>query len=405
MPSLRTLVGAAFCASIAQTVSATINPTACYADNCLRALRGLASKSYERVSTDCSGYVWATVTQSVVTAYATQTDTVTLTTETEIVIPETVYETSVQVVTETRSDSTVLVTQTFPDPFAGVTARGIAGRTLSTTSPIPSYASACTSGARYASACSCWGVLASVATDASTTTITERVTETTYVTTPNNAATVEVTQIVTEATTTTVNVEYTAFAIAVTSADEGFPYERFEPSQVALYIDMTYGVWEIWGGRGGSSIRQPDGRIYYPDNASRWYHYCTPTQVNEDTGETYEAPAGAMFINSFPGASASISGQELTCNWGSDNDLHCSCTVSGVVYTRFTYQTDNTPLSEVMLRSGDLPATGEWEVFAKAITTNHCAGNTGLQCQGWHDPNDAPIWTSWKNRRSLGRKL
>lgn len=307
--------------------------------------------------------------------------------------------------TKTESDSTVLVTQTYPDPFSGgVTARAIAARSCSTTSPVPSYASACTSGERYASACSCFGVLASVATTASTTTVTEHVTETTYITSSIVVTTEEVTETVVEPTTTTVNVEYTAFAVAVTSADEGFPYEIFEPSQTALYIDMTYGVWEIWGGRGGSSIRQPGGKVYYPDNGARWYHYCTPTY--EDAGEVYRAPTGSMFINSFPDASTSITGQEVYCNWGSDNVLHCSCTVSGVVYNKMTYHADfgSTEKTELLFRSGPLPATGEWEVFAKAITTNHCAGDTGFQCKGWHDPNDAPIWTSWKNRRSLGRK-
>ncbi|KAF3180953.1 hypothetical protein EYR41_003372 [Orbilia oligospora] len=403
MPSFRTLVGAAFCASIVQTVTATPNPTACYADNCLRALRGFGSKSYAQVSTECSNYVWSTVTaQSVATVSETSTVGTTITTE----IREVVYETSYEVVTETNHDSTVLVTQTYPDPFSSVNARAIAARTLSIESPIPTYASACTSGARYASACSCYGIFPSVATVASTTTVIELVTTTDYVTTSDTAATEDVTQTVVESTTTVVNVQYTAFAVAVTSADEGFPREIFEPSQTALYIDMTYGIWEIWGGRGGSSIRQPDGKVYYPNQneGGRWYHYCTPTYVDTDTGEVYQAPTGSMFIDSFPGASPSITGQEVYCSWDSNSDLHCSCTVAGTTYTKMTYHADNTEKTELLLRSGALPA-GEWEVFAKAIATNHCAGNTGSICDGWHDPNDVPIWTSWKGRRSLGRKI
>ncbi|KAK6534158.1 hypothetical protein TWF281_005493 [Arthrobotrys megalospora] len=407
MPSIRNLVGAAFCASIIQGVTATPNPLACHADNCLRALRGLASKSYAQVSTDCSNYVWTTVTQSVVTVYETSTETATLSTEIEYTAAETVVETSYEVVTETASDTTVIVTQTYPDPHLGVTARAIAVRCDSTGSApdFPSYASQCTSGARYASACSCFGVPASVATAGSTTTVIEYVTETEYITSSVAVATDAVTQTSVEVSTTTVNVEYTAFAIAITEADDGFPYDRFPPGHTSLYIDLTYGPWEVWGAGGGSSIRQPDGKVYYPDARQRWYHYCTDSYVDTDTGEVYQAPTGAMFVTSFGSTSLSIAGQEVYCNWGSDNVLHCSCTVNGEAYTRMTYRDDSTILNEVLLRNGAIPAgpPAEWEIVAKAIITNHCANN-GFNCAGWHDPSYAPIWTEWKKRRSLGRR-
>ncbi|KAK6356913.1 hypothetical protein TWF718_001251 [Orbilia javanica] len=408
MPSLRSLVRAVVCASIAQTVIAAPNSTACNANNCLRALRRFGSTSYAKISTDCAGYSWATGTPSVVTVYETITATETLTTVAVATEAKTVVETSYQVVTETNSESTVIVAQSYPDPFkAGVTARAIAARDF-TPGPIPTYASACTSGERYVSACSCYGIPVGVATILSTTTVLEHVTETTYITS-SVFTTEEVAETVVEPTTTTVNVEYTSFAMAITSADEGFPYDKFGPnsSQTGVYVDMTFGRWEFWGDVGTSSIRQPDGRIYYPHLGTRWYHYCTSSYLVGSTGQYYSAPSGSMFVNSFDSASAGTPGQELSCNWGSDNVIHCSCTVDGVAYTKMTYHRNEThPVAEFTLRSGSLPATGEWQLYAKAITSEYCqdAGEDDEECWAWNNA-DGAIWTSWKSRRSLHRKI
>ncbi|KAF3317025.1 hypothetical protein TWF173_001031 [Orbilia oligospora] len=393
--SARIFVGAVLCAWVAN-VAATPNPNACHAKNCLRALRGLASKSYDRVSADCSNYVWTTMTEAA-PATVTEISTVTKVETTETI--ETITETSYEIVTSTAAASTILVTETNPDPHAAVTARDLDPRNCaSAENPIPKYASACTSGAGYASACSCFGVPASVSTVAPpAATIVEEIT-TTIITV--SSAVVHSTT--TETSTSTVGgaVEYTAFSLAVTETGPNFPHEWNQPGETKLYINSD-SVWRVRSTPGPSMILQDDGRMYVPYHGKRAYYYCR--QAYDDWTEQ-DLPGAMSFSPSPPGSFFSL-GQDVTCSWGEDKIIKCSCTVDGVVYDKMTYREDKGWYSEVTLRIGPIPAgIAETEITAKAYVAKQCQANSvpdGTGCTGWIDPNDAPVWTQWKKKRSL----
>ncbi|KAF3223694.1 hypothetical protein TWF679_000131 [Orbilia oligospora] len=395
--SARIFVGAVLCAWLAN-VAATPNPNACHANNCLRALRGLASKSYDRVSADCSNYVWTTMTETT-PATVTEISTVTEVEATEAI--ETITETSYEIVTSTVAAITILVTETNPDPHAAVTARDFDTRNCaSTENPIPTYASACTSGAGYASACSCFGVPASVSTVVPpAATIVEEITTT--ITTVSSAVVHSTT---TSTSTSTVGgvVEYTAFSLAVTETGPNFPRQWNPPGETKLYI-YSGGIyaWEVTGTPGTSMILQDDGRMYVPYNGKRAYYYCR--QAYDDWTE--KVLPGAMSFAPRPPEFFFTLGQDVTCSWGEDKIIKCSCTVDGVVYDKMTYREDKGIYAEVTLRSGPIPAgLAEAEITAKVYAAKQCQANSepdGTGCVGWINPNDTPVWTQWKKKRSL----
>ncbi|KAK6329952.1 hypothetical protein TWF718_003379 [Orbilia javanica] len=393
MPSMRKFIGLTVCAWAAH-VAATPNPYACNADNCLRALRGLASKSYDRVSTDCSKYVWTTATGAPATVTETSTIIQTETAETTESVTITSYET----VTSTAGASTILIKEPNPDPHAVAKARGLSPRDA--TSPVPTYASACTSGARYASACSCFGVPASVATvDPSTVTVFEHTTTVITTTSTDLSSTTVV-----ETSTSTVGgdaVEYTAFAMAVVATGPNFPTEWNDAGETKLYAgsDGPY-AWFVRSHPLLPVIRQPDGKIYIPRYGQRAYYYCR--QAYDDWYEV-NLPGAMTFSVSWSGVFGT-EGVEAYCNWGADKIIHCSCTVNGVLYDKMSYREDRSGYSEITLRSGAIPANlAEAEITAVAITAQNCGDSTPgwMGCQGWTNPNDTPPWTQQTKKRSL----
>ncbi|RDW74839.1 hypothetical protein BP6252_05981 [Coleophoma cylindrospora] len=145
----------AITASLA-TANAVLPRAACNADNCLRAVTGTAGVNNKPALTarqaDCSAFLVATVTPDTSTITVTATATVTSSPQRRAVDSHgnEVGEMEKRIVTAAAAAAAV-----------------------------PTYASACSGGVRYSSACSCFGITASTVTAAppsTTTTVTATVT-------------------------------------------------------------------------------------------------------------------------------------------------------------------------------------------------------------------------------------
>ncbi|RDW85974.1 hypothetical protein BP5796_04299 [Coleophoma crateriformis] len=142
----------AITASLA-TANTVIPRAACNADNCLRAVTGTAGVNNKPVLTlrqaDCSSFLAATVTPGISTITVTATATVTSGPQRRAV------------------DS------------HGNEIGEMEKRVVTAAAAVPTYASACSGGVRYSSACSCFGITAYTVTAAApstTTTVTATVT-------------------------------------------------------------------------------------------------------------------------------------------------------------------------------------------------------------------------------------
>ncbi|EPS35560.1 hypothetical protein H072_11027 [Dactylellina haptotyla CBS 200.50] len=384
MFSLRTIILLIALNPAIQRVTATLNPTACYADNCLRALRGLASKSYEKVSTDCSDYVWKTVTPSTVVVSAIGTVV-----ETQfVVLPVTADATQTDTVTITTTipaGSATIARASGEDPWSTVVLpRGLQVRD---TSPLPTYATACTSGSRYASACSCFGVPASIETAATPTlTVTVYVTTTGYTTMSEVVTTNTYTTIVTEVATTTeaaAAAAGTVFGVAIIEGgDPGGQWASGTP----LYLDTHY----LFDSKPQDTsafgivppILLPDGRVYSAWGGIKSLAYCGPT-IDDASGDPN---VGAVAIRTTGSPTA---GTEVYCNWGADRILRCSCTVGGVLYNKLTQRRDSDGWTEITLRKPDFvsnPIQAESIITAKVYHTDYCIDDSVFPCGGWANP-------------------
>ncbi|KAK6339887.1 hypothetical protein TWF718_009276 [Orbilia javanica] len=329
--------------------SATTDPTACNADNCLRALRGLASKSYSQVSSDCANYVYSTVALGIVTVYETETVSVQVTLPSDVPYTTTIEtqvgaktETEYHTVTET-STTNVMATVTGQLPVT-VTAekRALKERDLST-SPVPSYASPCTSGTRYASACSCFGVPASVSTIAASTTTsiaTVSVTETVYTT---NSVAVDTEYITVPAGTETINVVSTTTEVVETALNTVFALVEVEGphSDGRVWMPQVMPWWQFyWADITHPLVRDHDGRIYFGQLGARWYAYCEWGMSGTffDIGEGNDAAIVHFYQRGLDSsAGVSLLGTELYCDFGANEDISCHCTTPEGEWKNFMY--------------------------------------------------------------------
>ncbi|KAF3904817.1 hypothetical protein ABW20_dc0104625 [Dactylellina cionopaga] len=360
----------------AQVHATGLDPSACYADNCLRALRGLASQSYARVSSDCAGYVWTTVNPLPTTV--TETVTTPIVETSVVLIPytttqETSSGTSVAtsyttITTTTYAKVTISVRpiNTAADP--GVTARNVLPRD---TAPLPTYATGCTSGARYASACSCFGVPASAATAAgppvSTVTVTTETDTTTTLTTSQLVATTFIT--VPAASSTTVISSTSVAAVEATYVAFGL-----KDAQVAdRYVNnLNWGYWTFASEQNawGVFIQTPNEGVYLPIFPSDPYVWCDLGAYDVDNAAYYVN--GAAYIRT-EGSESCLDGpnypreQEVVCNWDDNGAINCHCDINGQTYTEFLSGPDGL----IQLAKSDyVPRTEPLETWLDVQVTN-----------------------------------
>ncbi|KAK6499073.1 hypothetical protein TWF481_011642 [Arthrobotrys musiformis] len=391
--------------------SATVNPTACNADNCLRALRGLASKSYSQVSSDCSHYVYSTVVPDIVTVYDTSTVSVQVTLPSNIPYTNTV-ETSVGTKTETEygvstetSGTIAMVTVTGELPAVTVKKRALKERSCVTT--IPSYASACTSGARYASACSCFGVPAKTITAGvatTTSTVVVSVTETLYTTV---SVAVHTEYITVPLETETTIVESATTVTAATSTNTVFALVEIEGPNLdgRLWMpQLTQGWMQFYFADVSIPfVRDHDGRVYFGQLGARWYGYCEhgSTTAFFDPGEGNDAAVihfYRRFIQSSDGVN--LLGTELYCDFGANEDISCHCTTPEGEWKNFMYG----PYSLIQLsKEGYVYGPGEGKITFKTYkprNQDYCGpdSESNAVCPQYWDPNSPYLYK--KNRRS-----
>ncbi|KAK6517469.1 hypothetical protein TWF281_004124 [Arthrobotrys megalospora] len=408
-----------FAAVFAAGAYATPNPTACNADNCLRALRGLASKSYSRVSSDCANYVYTTAAPSAVIVFETITESfsITLPTDVSYTVTETVTqgvdaETVYSLITETGPSRTIIVTQTDPiPPPITLKKRGSnnkrctssttdAAPTGGSTSPVPTYASACTSGARYASACSCFGVPASIATTGGSTitsTITTSVTETFYSTNSVVAGTEHITitaaaEAVTLESTTTIasTVTNTAFALLHVDGPK-------QDGRVWMAQRHTAELQFYYPDVGTTFIRDHDGRVYFPETEifgamrnQRHYGYCYqyPQPDSDDIGPMPVIQFLSRGRQSTDGIV--LEGTEVYCDIDAENIINCHCTTSEGYFSTLMFG----PYGLVQLASEGYEyreGWGEGPIKLKAVTSFNCGAGTQAspECSGnWDAERD-----------------
>ncbi|EJT72464.1 hypothetical protein GGTG_09330 [Gaeumannomyces tritici R3-111a-1] len=205
----------------ALAAAAAVARSPCNADNCLRAVR--ATQFPTRLEA-CSSFVVTTVTP----ATSTHTETVKVTAGTPVVTLS-VTDTTVNTVTATsmvKVDETLTVatvtqtkTQTVGTPQKRAAADGDQAVTVVPTA-IPAYASACTSAARFSSACSCAGVTGSVTT-APTPVTTVYVTETQTPAASTQTLVVDTTVVPTTAETVSVTLTSTVSVTATATVVVG----------------------------------------------------------------------------------------------------------------------------------------------------------------------------------------
>ncbi|KAK6531975.1 hypothetical protein TWF694_003138 [Orbilia ellipsospora] len=394
---------------------ATLNPTACYADNCLRALRGLASKSYTEVSSDCAHYVYTTETPLAVTVFATATVScsTTLTTEVPYTSTKTVdggvsVETVYGIITQTGPPTTIIAT--VPDTVSGTPQpQPQTLKKRDSTSPVPIYASACTSGARYASACSCFGVPASIATANPSTvtwTITTSVTATFYTTNPVVDATITVTlppvnQTVSVVSTTTevATAIFTAFSVlevAGPNLDGRLWFAQESPAWQFYFADTAEAF-----------VRDNNGRIYLGQLGARWYGYCVYAGGSAvfDPGEGNDAVAVSFYSNGRSSTNGvTFDGTELYCDINTNYILNCSCTTPEGHWTNLMYG----PYSYIQLSKPDYQYRASWNegpITLQAVTPreqDYCGPDTATNpvCVEYWDPN-APF--TYKNKKRMAK--
>ncbi|KAF3182223.1 hypothetical protein TWF751_007267 [Orbilia oligospora] len=349
MPSLRTFL--IFIALVAGDISATvIKPTACDSkkDVCIKALNSCGNRNRKQVSTDCSKFVWKTVTLPRVTITDTSTkiraSTSTIAyTVTQSTSGGTVLETITNVVTIIPS---TVVNVTSPANTPAATAKLLARRSpLFRAMPdlklldsrgqkcvltIPSYARDCGDATRYASACSCFGVPAKVSTiPAKTTTYTKIVTSTSVSLISTAATTVYITKAgITKTTTITSTTSNDANPTTLSL----FDLQVFNaPGQAqALYMRKGFGFQVASIDDFLGFILEPNGKLYTP-NGRRTYYFCV-------SGVDSSAPASITNgVYNDPNSPPAFPGQELLCGFDSNQVLSCQCTVAGTPYVELIF--------------------------------------------------------------------
>ncbi|KAF3932558.1 hypothetical protein ABW20_dc0104791 [Dactylellina cionopaga] len=264
------------------------------------------------------------------------------------------------------------------------------------TSPIPSYASYCTSGARYASACSCFGVPASAVTAATpVTTITLYSTTTTYSTSSEAVSTDTVTNTITETSTTTAAAATATFTNTLFGAaiiEGAYPGNMGGNPGDPAYVDPFWYEFLVddFADNGATGVlpivRQYDGKLYIT-TAGFWkqFAFCQAFFGNSDD----EMPYLRGLTTHRYGDSGAVSGNEVYCDWGSSSIINCNCTVGGVLYDRFvTFE------SRVLLASADYvpdPNAGDpsASITVKAVYNDYCDTRNvpGTYCANFGDPN------------------
>ncbi|KAK6513664.1 hypothetical protein TWF506_008103 [Arthrobotrys conoides] len=398
---------------------ATTNPTACNADNCLRALRGLASKSYTRVSSDCSNYVYSTVVHGVFTSYDTATVSVQVTLPTDV--PYTVTkETSVGVETETKYDTTTeissrnimaTVTGEAPVPIPTEKKRGLKGRQNTDTSPLPSYATPCSSGVRYASACSCFGVPASIVTiAASTTVVTLSVTETIYTT---NSVAVDTEYITVPVGTETITIASTTTVVSDAATNTVFALVEVEGphSDGRLWMPQVQPWWQFYfADTSHPLIRDSDGRIYFGQLGARWYAYCEhgSTTAFFDPGEGNDAAAVRFYQrNIHISAGVVLLGTELYCDFDPNEEISCHCTTPEGEWKNFMYG----PYGLIQLsKEGYQYQPGEGKLKFRVYRPrvgDYCRPDSELNpvCPHYSDPNSPYSYKKKRNSKVRRSRL
>ncbi|KAF3146729.1 hypothetical protein TWF703_004000 [Orbilia oligospora] len=401
--------------------SATTNPTACNADNCLRALRGFSSKSYAQVSSDCSNYIYSTVALEVVTEYDTTTIPVRVTLPTNILYTTT-EETSFGVETKIEYDITteisfrnimVTVTGEAPIPAPTEKKRALKERHYTGTSPLPSYATPCSSGVRYASACSCLGVPPSIVTVAASTTtsvVTLYNTETLYTT---NSVAVDTEYITVPAGTETKTIESTATIVSVSATNTVFALVEVEGphSDGRLWMPQVMPWWQFYfADTSHPLVRDSDGRIYFGQLGARWYAYCEhgSTTAFFDPGEGNDAAVVHFYRRHIQSnAGVVLLGTELYCDFGINEDISCHCTTPEGEWKDFMYG----PYGLIQLsKQGYQYQSGEGKLVFRAYRPrvgDYCGPESELNavCPQYWDPNSSYSYKKKRNSKAWKRRL
>ncbi|KAL8377629.1 hypothetical protein RB595_008361 [Gaeumannomyces hyphopodioides] len=247
----------------------------CNHNNCLRAVIASAFPARSGAA-DCGSFMDVTVTP------ATLTFTETVTAQTESVVPWTVTESSTTFRTVTASTESQTTTEVRTQ---GQTKIVRAGTTRTTTVPVvfgrgqepqggavtaggatfPAYASACTSYAKYSSACSCVGVTAKTVTAAApSVTVTETATSTsatrtTAVATETLSRTIDV-----SVTDTTVVTVFSTISTTTTSTSTSTSVRSIGPTNIFKNGNFEYGGWGPWietKPREGETVRRIVGGV------------------------------------------------------------------------------------------------------------------------------------------------
>ncbi|KAK6523437.1 hypothetical protein TWF281_001419 [Arthrobotrys megalospora] len=250
------------------------------------------------------------------------------------------------------------------------------------TSPVPSYASTCTSGARYASACSCFGVPASIATvgaSTTTSTITVSVTETVYTTNSVAVDTVYITvpagtETTTIASTTTVVSDFATNTVFALFEIEG-PHSdgRLWLAQVLPYLQFYF------DDTADPLIRDHDGRVYHGQLGDRRYGYCEYGMSSGwfDPGEGNDAATIRFYQRNLQSsAGTTLLGNELYCDFVPGDRISCRCTTPEGVWTKFFYG----PAGIIQLSKEDyVYRAGEGPLTFKTVKpreSDYCGPNT-----------------------------
>ncbi|KAF3216295.1 hypothetical protein TWF106_008471 [Orbilia oligospora] len=307
----------------------------------------------------------------------------------------------------------VTVTGEEPVPAPTEKKRALKERHYTGTSPLPSYATPCSSGVRYASACSCLGVPASIVTVAGSTTtsvVTLYNTETIYTT---NSVAVDTEYITVPTRTETKNIESTATIVSASATNTVFALVEVEGphSDGRLWMPQVKPWWQFYfDDTSHPLVRDSDGRIYFGQLGARWYAYCEhgSTTAFFDPGEGNDAAVVHFYRRHIQSnAGVVLLGTELYCGFGVNEDISCRCTTPEGEWENFMYG----PYGLIQLsKQGYQYQSGEGKLVFRAYRPrvgDYCGPESGLNavCPQYWDPNSSYSYKKKRNSKAWKRRL